>query len=1037
MKKLALALGILLLVLIVLIGGLSLYLTDDRLRSMILPEVQELTGRDVQIERISYSLFRTFPRFGLIIEGVDVPDPVEDTFFRVDQLLVSVDLIPLIRSEIRVNRLEIDRPEFTYIVYEDGSTNIDPFLAEEPADIPDDPAEPGEIMDLDLSEIVITGAAFGMIDHSTGTTAMLSGLDIQSSLRFTDVLESTMDITLESLDVSFEGQQLVSGLGFHLTQTSILDLENEILNLLDGRLNLHGLGLTLEGSISDWGGGEPMVDLQIASASDDFGALLDLVPPDYEEFIAGLETGGGLDLSVSLSGRISEEDIPAFEAQASITDGFIQHSDVPERISGIRLSARADNTLVVIETFEASAGASRLSATAEIRDPLEETAVFTFNGTMNADLSTANRYVPLEEFDIRELAGLIDIRAVAEGMVWNPEEASFDVSATLSGGRIGHAELGRPVEDIEVEVNATRESVRISRATARSSDNYFSGTVQITSPLEPEIAAFEADGEITLDLATVGEYYPIDSDTLSMRGMISFSGSVAGLLETPEEATFSGLFELRDGFLSYHQIDQDIEDLTAVVRATDQTVTIEEARVRSGTNRFSLSGSVNRYMEDDASFDLTVNGLIALAEINAYYPVEEEFGLVMGGEIESGARLRGRIDDLEAVRLDGSVVASEVHMASPDLMLPLRELNGSLEFIGDDLHAESITFYFGESDYSISGRIRNYMAIMEEPGSAEPARFTGSFRSELFNADEFMDFEEPPEDFEPEPFEAVLPNLAGSFDAEIAVLQFFGMEATDIKGTIEMSPNHIGSDEVSVHIFDGTVHGDFRWDVFAADHTGITFNGELDKVRVQELFSQMDFGGQLQMAEHIRADFSATTEFYAEFDEYLEMDMAALFTTGDFGMEEARVAGHPVQVAIAELLGVNELRDLSLDSWTAKYHIEDGIMRLDDFNLTSRDIGLNLSGTQNLIEDELDYRAELILPGAWAGRIGGVLPGDAVDALRRDDGKLVIPATIRGTSENPRPGLDQERIRELVEEYLKERARDAGRDILEGILNRF
>ncbi len=1032
MKKVALVLGIFLLVIVILIGGLSLYLTDERLRSWVLPEIQEATGRDVQIERISYTLFRTFPRFGLVIENLEVPDPREDKLAGVERLLVSVNLIPLIGGEVSVHRLEVNRPEFTYVIYEDGSTNLDDFLPEEE---PDEEPEPAELMELDLSEIIVTDAAFGMTDHQTETSVMLSELDIRSALRFTDVLESTMDVSLGSLDVIFEGQRMVSGLGLTLTQTSVLDIEGEQLQLQDGTLNLAGLGLTLEGNISDWGGGEPLVDLNMESESDDFGALLDLVPPEFEEFIADLDTGGELEVVLSLHGRISEDEVPSFEARAGITDGFIQHTDVPDRISGITLSANAVNDLVVIEAFEATAGETRISASGEIRDPLEESAVFDISGSMSADLSTMDRYVPLEEFDITDLAGLIDISAEASGLVWDPENVQFDVSVSFSDGRIAHAEIPRAVEDIIVELQATHQEVSITRATARSSDNYFSATGTLTSPLDLDAATFEATGDVTWDLATVKEYYPIDEDTLEIRGMISFSGSAGGRLDDPENASFDLDLELADGFISYHELGQPIEELTTRVNVTERNVSVSDAAVRSGSNRFSMNGSVRNYMEENAVFDLTINGFLALNEMDTYYPLEDEFGLVMSGSVDSDVRLRGSIDDLEGIRLDGTVEANDISMDSPDLLLPLADLNGAITFRGEDLTTGGITFLFGESDYHITGDIMNFKALMYEPGEASPTRFTGRFRSEFFDADEFLDFEDVPED--PEPFEAWLPNLEGEMEVEIDVLQFFAMEATDITGTVEMSPDHIGSDNARLAIYGGSMDGSFRWDVFAADHTGFTFNGDLQNMRVEELFSHFDLGGQANLAEHVRADFSATTEFYAEFDEYFEMDMMELFADGDFGMDEARISDHPVQEGLAGLLNSDDLRDLSLDTWTADYHIEDGIMRLDNFNLTSRDLGLNLSGTQDLISDELDYRAEIVMPGEWVERLAGTIPREGREALKRDDGMLVLPLTIRGTSESPRPGVDDSKVREAVEDYLRRRAEDEGRDIIDGVLDRF
>jgi len=395
--------------------------------------------------------------------------------------------------------------------------------------------------------------------------------------------------------------------------------------------------------------------------------------------------------------------------------------------------------------------------------------------------------------------------------------------------------------------------------------------------------------------------------------------------------------------------------------------------------------------------------------------------------------MRGQIDDLEAIHLDGNMTAENVSMDSPDLMLPLSNLNGELVFRGEDLNTGDIRFMFGESDYHISGNVQRYKSLMYEPGEVDPARFTGTYRAEFFNADEFMDFEELPE---PEPFDAWLPNLSGRIEVNIQRMQFFAMEATDIKGTVELSPDNISSDNAELAMYGGTMDGSFRWDVFAIDHTGFTFAGNLVNMRVEQLFEDFDLGGRSNLAEHVQANFNGSTDFYAEFDEYLEMDMMKLRASGDFGMEEARIADHPVQVGLANLLGISDLRDLALDQWTAKYDIADGIMTLEDFNLTSRDLGLNLSGTHNLIDDQLNYRAEIVLPGEWADRLGDRIPSQAREALKRDDGKLVLPMAIRGTSDDPRPGFDESRIRERVEEYVRDRAVEEGRDIIDSVLDR-
>src|SRR5690625_7615075 len=59
----------LLVLFLLLLAGLNLYLTDERLRDLVLPQLRETLDREVEIDRPYLTFFRTFPRFGLQMEG--------------------------------------------------------------------------------------------------------------------------------------------------------------------------------------------------------------------------------------------------------------------------------------------------------------------------------------------------------------------------------------------------------------------------------------------------------------------------------------------------------------------------------------------------------------------------------------------------------------------------------------------------------------------------------------------------------------------------------------------------------------------------------------------------------------------------------------------------------------------------------------------------------------------------------------------------------------------------------------------------------
>jgi len=124
---------------IVAVIGLNLYFTDDRLKSMILPEIQETVGTEVEVERISLTFFKTFPRFGVELDQFMLPDPEGEPVASLEQMILGVELFPLLRSELSVSQLSMNQPIINYRVYADSTSNIDFLLAladEEPMNRP-------------------------------------------------------------------------------------------------------------------------------------------------------------------------------------------------------------------------------------------------------------------------------------------------------------------------------------------------------------------------------------------------------------------------------------------------------------------------------------------------------------------------------------------------------------------------------------------------------------------------------------------------------------------------------------------------------------------------------------------------------------------------------------------------------------------------------------------------------------------------------------------------------------------------------------
>lgn len=1020
--------GGLLALLVVLVIALSFYLTDERLKSMIMPELNEMAGREIQVERISYSLFRSFPNFSLIIEDFSVPDTDanaddDDVLASVDELLLAVELIPLLSGGINITQLDVDRPVFNYVIYEDGRTNLDSLLAfMENQETP--PAEQEAAgAQVDLQSVSVRDGDIGYYDRSSATVMLMRGLDTDLSLSYGQQLSSTIDASVGGLSLEFEGESFIRNLPVALSQQSVIDLEQERVSIEQGQLNIRGLDLDMSGEIADYSAEAPFIDLRINSSSDDFSALLDLLPDSYKQELEGVETRGALVLGAQLNGRFGGDQIPDFEIVAGVEDGYLKYPDVASAIEAITLDMRANNDEVVVQSFSARAAGNDVNAEGVLNRPLEEDADFDFSMELELDLATVQQFYPLEDMELR---GQLSMDGSTQGRLDDVENARFSAIAQLEDGFVKYLELDEPIRDMNMAVNANQTRIIIQSFSARAAQNRLSLSGTIREPLQEERTTFQLVADAYLDLASVPKFYPVDTDTLDMRGEFRFEGSGNGRVADIENASINGEFSLDDGYIAYHQLPKPIEELSFQGRITQINLSLDESSVRVGDNNFTARGSVANYLSDAPVSDLLVEGEFNLSELKDFVDLQPYVN-ELSGRASSNIRVRGPVMEPENLRFNGMLELQEFAMESDSLPQPITRLDAVMDFSDAHVGMEAFSMQMGSSDFSFDGELRNYMRLVEESGQ-NLATLNASFRSDVLNVDELYEYEPLPEDAEPEPFPVVLPKLEMNMDVDIGELVFMGVSMTEISGQVSSSDTQFAVENAVADVFEGGITGTLVWDVPDPERTKMSFDGSLNGLEVQDLLRQVNPAGLEDMDEYFSGRVSGEVSYITEMDVYLEPIIPTTESQGSFTMAQARMKDHPAQIRVADVLRSQELRDVSLDDVDAVYAIENSVMTLERFNLTSQDIGLELEGTQQLETEALDYTASVILPGRLAGNLEPVITSAGVNALTREDGKMPIPIRIRGTMESPNVGLNtseiQERIRDSASDSVRDRIRN-------------
>jgi AsmA protein len=106
LKVAAIVVGVLVLLVIALSIVVKSYLSSDRLKPIILPKAEAMTGRKVQLDEINVSLFK-----GIIAKGLSVKErDGQKDFLKIGRFVLSYRLLPLLKKQLVIDKIEIVSP---------------------------------------------------------------------------------------------------------------------------------------------------------------------------------------------------------------------------------------------------------------------------------------------------------------------------------------------------------------------------------------------------------------------------------------------------------------------------------------------------------------------------------------------------------------------------------------------------------------------------------------------------------------------------------------------------------------------------------------------------------------------------------------------------------------------------------------------------------------------------------------------------------------------------------------------------------------
>ncbi len=219
MGKLGKLLGILIVLLIIITGGLAIfvkfYLTEDRVKAIIVPQVEKNLGRTVALGNVDVGLFK-----GITINDFAIKEEDGTTnFASMNAFVLKYDLMPLLQKKLVIGEIRLEEPTIQIIRNKSGKFNYESIAAGK-AKAPDkdkpSSAEAAALpVGLTVNSIRIIKAkltvkdALGEIPETNATANMQIGVSLGqdiSSLTYNGTMDFTADVVYGEIKPHITGK---------------------------------------------------------------------------------------------------------------------------------------------------------------------------------------------------------------------------------------------------------------------------------------------------------------------------------------------------------------------------------------------------------------------------------------------------------------------------------------------------------------------------------------------------------------------------------------------------------------------------------------------------------------------------------------------------------------------------------------------------------------------------------------------------------------------------------------------------------------
>ncbi len=468
-------------------------------------------------------------------------------------------------------------------------------------------------------------------------------------------------------------------------------------------------------------------------------------------------------------------------------------------------------------------------------------------------------------------------------------------------------------------------------------------------------------------------------------GKMRMTASLKGELQGKTLPAFKGQVALKDVRVDFARVPQPFLMPSCQIDFDNQGLSVITQDAKLGDTPLELKAVIDNYSDPNLTSELKTKFDLAIVKEVQKLPE----GINLSGSVDIDAKAFGKLKKPEQLDLSGNLNLRNVEISSPNLTVPVKNLNSDMSLSKGVLNIDNLSLSLGKSSLNLNGKVENVVqSLIPGKGIQKKPFLSFKLNSPFVDLDEIMPVEQKVKPKEKQSVKTAppFPDIDASGQVEVKKLIFRQVELENLVANLEIKNRVVRVQNVAANVYNGLVGGNATYDLTDMNDPKFDIKVSASKIEANNFLSRFAL-----FKDHLFGSLNLTADFSGK-GQSTEQITKSLVASGNGTITDGKLVNWDLFNQISSYLKMNEFKEEKIRTLTNSFKVNNERVYFEDFEALSQSGDWKATGSVGL-DGSLDYSVNVVLSPELSSRID---LGDLTKFFQDDKGRMVLDFEDRG-----------------------------------------